>query len=125
MDIAIANPFSLSYTSSWLLRRKIIQIHDKEAAKEVTYINEKFVLAYLIEELTASFSDINIPNDQSYIDFINLLYYFLKYRNCDPQALELMIMSYLAAFSLISNEIGVDLSKFTENLFSEPINDEE
>ena len=103
----------VAYTAYWILRRKIIQISDIESPIGSTYINEKFVLSYLVDELTSGFEEDKIPDDGRFGEFINLLYYFLKYRSYDPQCIELMLMSYIAAFSIISNVSGVDISNYS------------
>jgi len=109
----------LSYTAYWALRRKIIQISCNDALASSTYINEKFILTYLLDELTSGFSEELIPKDGHYGDFVNLLYYCLKYRNYDPQNIELMLMSYIAAFSLLSNATGIDVSNYSIHLDNE------
>ena len=102
----------LAYTAYWILKRKIIQVFDNDASPASTYINEKFVLSYLLDELTSGFEEEKIPNDGQYGDFVNLLYYYLKYRNYEPQCIELMLMSYIAAFSIISSTMSIDMSNY-------------
>lgn len=93
----------VSYESAWILRRKPIQIlSDAIEHDNVTYINEKFVLSYISHELMRSFPYKN-PTPIGYArfsSFIDNLFYYLKYRNCEPKVLELMMLSFEAGIGV-------------------------
>ena len=109
----------IAYTAYWVLRRRVIQISENDASVNSTYINEKFILSYIIDELISGFKPDRIPSDGNYSDFVNLLYYYLKYRNYDPQSIELMIMSFIAGITLVSNDKEVDVSGYSIVLCNE------
>jgi hypothetical protein len=90
----------LAYETSWLLRRKPLQIkRDKDTNdQEYAFCNEQFAFSQLtlwlkkndIEKgtLILSQDDLNF--------FTQTLFYHLKYRDHDPQTLELMLISFMA-----------------------------
>ena len=88
----------ISYEISWFLRRKPIQVlvDDKE---ELVYINEKFALGLLVNHLTEGRID-DFSKSKLLKNYCNVLLYYLKYRNCDPKVLEMLIMSFKVGNSL-------------------------
>jgi len=97
----------ISYTSFWLLRRKVIQINDLD--KDIIFINEKFVLAYILDFL--SNKDKHHVLDRSsdgLTSFSKSLFYFLKYRARDAQSIEMFIMAFFAG--QIYQETNEDIS---------------
>lgn len=97
--ISRINTFKVvSYEISWLLRRKPLQVLTDDN-EELVYINEKFILSYIISYLTQLvgvdfYEDLTPANQKSFDGFIDSLYYYLKYRNCSSQALELALLSF-------------------------------
>ncbi len=93
-----------AYESAWILRRKPIQVNSKSI--ESDYINEKFVYSYLMLYLLngrTTISDANFLSENSNSEynlaikgFLNTLLYYLKFRDCSPQVLELMLMAFKA-----------------------------
>ena len=88
----------ISYEICWLLRRKPLQVI-KDEEEELVYINEKFVLSYLMSYLTqlvgSDFYDkLSKECQASFNGFIDTLYYYLKYRNCNSQTLEFALLSF-------------------------------
>lgn len=93
-----------AYESAWILRRKPIQVKSKVI--ESDYINEKFIYSYLMFYLLdgrTTISDANFlsENNQNKYNlaikgFLNTLLYYLKFRDCSPQVLELMLMAFKA-----------------------------
>lgn len=85
-----------AYEISWLLRRKPLQILDD--AEELVYINEKFLLSHTLSFLIDDFENENLvlsEDKQKYFDgFIESYYYYLKYRDCSPQNLEMVFLSF-------------------------------
>lgn len=103
----------IAYEISWLIRRKPLQILEDEK-EELVYINEKFILSYIMsyfEQLVGNgFYDKLDERNQNAIDgYIESLYYYLKYRNCNSQALELALLSFGAGVVSTNNALPTDL----------------
>jgi len=87
-----------AYETAWLLKRRPLQIKDSNDQK-YSFCNEQFVFSQLalwfkkseLENGTKAFG-----NDEYLKSFSNTLFYHLKYRSCDPQTLELMLVSFMA-----------------------------
>lgn len=92
----------VAYESAWFLRRKPIQVLSDETDDDaLVYINEKFILSYLLHEALNGREN-DILSDKSlisYKSFVNSLFYHLKYRNCDAKVLELMLLAFKAGVS--------------------------
>lgn len=89
---------TLAYRCSWLLKRKPIKVLNNSVAEDLVYVNEKFVyfliMSYLFtEEIDIKSTDSDTTSIKNYLD--SLLYY-LKYRSCTPQVLEMIILSFEA-----------------------------
>lgn len=96
----------VAYTSYWILRRKPIQI--TTINKDILYINEKYVLAYILEFLSSK-KDLIVTRENAGLEsFVKSLFYFLKYRAYSAQSIELFIMSFFAG--QIYQEKNNDLS---------------
>lgn len=98
------------YMSYWLLKCKPLQVNMsdedyqtlRDMKEKLSYLNEKFLTGYIINGILAEL-DVNIYDAEklkSFETFENLLLYTLKYRDVTAKCLELMISSFLAAFSL-------------------------
>lgn len=91
-----------AYTAYWLLRRKPLQIVvDDEDDIDLAFINEKFVVSYLIQFLRGKHEKVVIlENDrQDYIEFVKNMEYCFRYRTITPQMLETMLESYMAGMA--------------------------
>ena len=85
----------IAYTAYWLLRRKPMQIIAME--KELIYVNEKFILAYILDSLSNDeCGNIFLRDNAGIQSFKESLLYFLKYRYTSATSLEMMIMSFFA-----------------------------
>ena len=85
-----------AYLIAWILRRKPLQfIHYTEIEKDI-YVNERFAVYILINERMPFDSGKYVaPKDENKLDaYIDLLLYYFKYRECNPQAIELAIESF-------------------------------
>lgn len=85
-----------AYLIAWILRRKPLQfIHYTEIEKDI-YVNERFAVYILINECIPFESGKYVaPEDENKLDaYIDLLLYYFKYRECNPQAIELAIESF-------------------------------
>lgn len=115
-EIDHANAIKIvAYTSYWFLRRKPIQIIDN--SKELVYLNERFVVAYILDFLSGNKEVTILESDKEGLkSFSELLFYFLKYRLSGANSLELMITSFFAGQIYqedekdISSELGTYLS---------------
>lgn len=85
-----------AYTVAWLVRRKPLQfIHDTDEEKDM-FVNERFAVYLLINEclLGGEKKFVSKENLSKLNEYIELLLYYFKYRECNPQVLELAIESF-------------------------------
>lgn len=90
----ISQAKSCAYMSYWLLRRKPIQLKDSQNDPNLSFINEKFVVFYIMYFLTGE-QKIDASNDV-FCNFMDLLLYFIKYKDTSVDSLELMITAFQA-----------------------------
>lgn len=98
-DIEHANEIKIkAYETYWLLKRKPLQLKKQIEDDRLLYVNEKFLLTRLTSFMLEG--DINMPLAEeksiAYKNFLNTLYYYLKFRQCDAQSLELMLLAFKA-----------------------------
>ncbi len=89
----------ISYESFWLLRRKPLQIVKKEQEDDIlSFVNEKFVFSRIASFLVGDRANQVLKGEdkRSFLNYLDTLYYFLKYRQYDPQMLELMMLGFRA-----------------------------
>ncbi len=85
-----------AYTAAWIVKRKPLQfIHDTDEEKDI-FVNERFAAFLLLNEclLCGEKRFVSQKNKEKLDEYIDLLLYYLKYRECNPQVLELMIESF-------------------------------
>lgn len=87
-----------AYETQWLLRRKPLQIVKEMEDDTMFFVNEKFLLARLMQFLLADKMDKVLKEGyhKSFEHFMETLLYYLKFRRCDAQALELMLLAFQA-----------------------------
>lgn len=99
----------MAYESYWLLRRKPLQQNYHEISDDKwAFVNEKFVFSRIAKYLIDDSGVDEFSEDESAKKFKNYLdtfYYYLKYRQCDPQMFEIMIMGFQAG-SLLGQQKG-------------------
>lgn len=88
-----------AYESFWLLRRKPLQVVKEDQDSDyLSFVNEKFVFsriaAFLVEDRMEQV--LRESDKKAFLNYLDTLYYFLKYRQYDPQMLELMILGFKA-----------------------------
>jgi len=87
----------LAYETTWLLKRKPLQIKDSNDPK-YAFCNEQFALSqielWLKKDISDDSTEAVVNKDLRF--FSDTLFYHLKYRNYDPQTLELMLVSFMA-----------------------------
>lgn len=98
----------IAYEAYWLWRRRPLQIvknpydSDEDVKDVLLFCNEYFILAEICLYLYNGFDD-RIQNEalkdpaSNSQSFCKLLLYHLKFRQCNAQAFELMLWSFLAA----------------------------
>lgn len=83
----------IAYTASWCLKRKPFQLIEGCDSKYL-YVNEKFALSLLLQAM--GYYDDNADyyekDQEELIDSIRQIFYHLKYRNTNPQTLELFLI---------------------------------
>lgn len=93
-DIELVNYIKLmAYTASWCLKRKLFQLLEGSGADYI-YINEKFALSLLLQ--ASGGFDVNTrcaEADREKVEkLVEQIFYHLKYRNTNPQTLELLLV---------------------------------
>lgn len=87
-----------AYETFWLLKRKPLQLRQQIDDDKLLYVNEKFLLTRLTSFMLGD--DINMPivgeKNDAFKNFLNTLYYYLKFRRCDAQSIELMLLAFEA-----------------------------
>ena len=93
-----------AYETFWLLKRRPLQLKEQLEDDKWLHVNEKFLLARLAAFMLRE--DINMPltkqKKESFTKYLDTLYYYLKFRKTDAQAIELMLMAF---------EAGMEVSK--------------
>lgn len=91
---------NIAYLAYWILKRKPIQITNAITEDRDIFINERFV-CYIItyeclqqKKQNAGFCKLDEQQAIKYDKYIDLLLYFLKYRECSAQMLELLIETF-------------------------------
>jgi hypothetical protein len=113
----------IAYTAYWLLRRKPIQIYDAKSKvndpgmlKELTTVNERFVLQYILNYLSVRKRESHIleRSNQGLENFSNMMLYYLIYRLRDAQSLEMILMAFLAGqvYEQIDKDISHELHQY-------------
>ncbi len=87
---------SFAYLIYWIVRRKPIQFtHYSEEERDI-YVNERFAAFLMLNEcmMCGENKIVGAEGKQKLDEYINLLFYYFKYRDYTPQALELAIVSF-------------------------------
>ena len=87
-----------AYETFWLLKRKPIQLKVQLEEDSFLYVNEKFLLTRLTSYMLQD--DINMPilseKKKAFKNYLDTLYYYLKFLRCDAQSIELMLLAFKA-----------------------------
>ncbi|MDR1736761.1 MAG: hypothetical protein LBR85_07855 [Oscillospiraceae bacterium] len=89
------------YSMFWLLKNKPVQTV-AAVPDSLRYINERTVLFMFVPKMLA---EIGLhPNtaaqSEVFVNFLNLLYYNLRYRQSNSQSLELMVDAFISGYRL-------------------------
>ena len=93
-DIEFVNYIKLmSYTASWCLKRKPFQLIEG-SGEDYIYVNEKFALSLLLQASGCFDSNIKCAEEdiEKVEKLVEQIFYHLKYRNTNPQTLELLLV---------------------------------
>lgn len=93
-DIELVNYIKLiAYTASWCLKRKPFQLIEG-SEEEFIYINEQFALSLLLQAAGCYDESVEYVAEEreKIIKIITQIFYHLKYRNTNPQTLELLLV---------------------------------
>ena len=93
-DISQVNYIKLiAYAASWCLKRKPFQIIEG-AEEELIYINEKFALTMLLQAGGCYDEKVHYyaEDQDGLVKAVGQIAYHLKYRNTNPQTLELFLI---------------------------------
>ncbi len=87
-----------AYETYWLLKRKPIQFKEQLDDDKFLYINEKFLLSRLTsflldEKICEPITDNSLVG---FTNFLNTLLYYFKFRKCDAQSIELLLLAFKA-----------------------------
>ena len=89
----------ISYETYWLLRRKPIQILvEDETSDAMAFLNEKFVFSRIAKYLMGDGKRVILSPEtkKGFLNYLDSLFYYLKYRNYDAEMLEMMLMGFKA-----------------------------
>lgn len=95
-----------AYETFWLLKRKPIQLKGQIQDDKFLYVNEKFLLTRLTSFMLDDEINRPIVGEKSiaFKNFLNTLYYYLKFRRCDAQSIELMLLAFKAGQLVFAQE---------------------
>lgn len=94
-----------AYETFWLLKRKPIQLKMQLEDDRILYVNEKFLLTRLTSFMLGEEIYRPIVGEKSiaFKNYLDTLYYYLKFRRCDAQSIELMLLAFKAGQSVFSD----------------------
>ncbi len=86
----------IAYLIYWIIRRKPIQLKEFSDTEKDIYVNERFACTLLLSECLLNNSDKNLTKEQAqkFDKYVDLLLYYFKYRQVNPQVIELVIESF-------------------------------
>ena len=95
-----------AYETFWLLKRKPIQLKGQIQDDKFLYVNEKFLLTRLTSFMLDDEINRPIVGEKSiaFKNFLNTLYYYLKFRRCDAQSIELILLAFKAGQLVFAQE---------------------
>ncbi|MBQ9200170.1 MAG: hypothetical protein IJ141_08335 [Lachnospiraceae bacterium] len=92
----------IAYKIYWILRRKPIQIIEYSEVEHDIFVNERYACNLLVSECLIG-NDVNITDESVLEDvdkYTDLLLYYFKYRQLNPQVIELLIESFKIGYEL-------------------------
>ncbi|MCM1189208.1 MAG: hypothetical protein NC541_07910 [bacterium] len=85
-----------AYIAYWILRRKPLQFINDDIEEPDIFVNERFALFLVINEclLEGVNYALGAEGQKKFDEYLDFLLYYFKYRECSPQALELLIETF-------------------------------
>lgn len=93
-----------AYLIAWIIKRKPLQfIHYVKEERDI-FVNERFAAFLLLNEclLCGEKKFVTEEHQQKFSAYVEMILYYFKYRECNPQVIELMIESFKVG-SLVSS----------------------
>ena len=86
----------IAYTVYWFLKRKPIQINEYSEIEKDIFVNERFACSLVIKECldNAENKVLSAKDAERFDKYIDMLLYYFKYRQYNPQTIELLIESF-------------------------------
>lgn len=83
------------YEIYWLLRRKPMQVIDKQENRNLVFVNEGFLTVFIAHECLSPNESVTRTEDQekALLGYLDHIFYSLKYRKVDQQWLETILYS--------------------------------
>lgn len=98
-----------AYECYWLMRRHAIQIVcNPDNEEKIVFANEKFVFSKVAQFLLKEHVNTDVDSEcrKNVMGFFDMLYYYLKYRECNAQMLEMFLISFQAGVLIGENCAG-------------------
>ena len=85
-----------AYIAYWILRRKPLQFVSEDITETDIFVNERFAMFLVINECLLEGVNYALSADgqKKFDEYVDFLFYYFKYRECSPQALELLIETF-------------------------------
>lgn len=85
-----------AYTIAWIVKRKPLQFVKYPEKERDIFVNERFAAFLMINECLSDDGRKYVPEkyQQKLDEYINLILYYFKYRECNPQVVEFAIESF-------------------------------
>ena len=98
-NIENSNPVKIkAYETEWILRRHPIQTTCDKQEEKYMFINERFLLMRIASFMIGE--KMNLPlidsEREAFENFMEHLMYYLKFRECNAKAIELMLLAFEA-----------------------------
>ena len=86
----------LAYELAWLLKRKPLQFKEYTDKERDIFVNERFAVYLIINEclLSGEKRFVDATAYKAFEKYQELLFYYFKYRETNPQVIELIIESF-------------------------------
>lgn len=95
----------IAYTVAWIIRRKPLQFKKYPDKERDIFVNERFAAFLMINECMSDDTHKYIKPEyrDKLMEYRDLVFYYMKYRECNPQAIELAIESFKMGLLLVES----------------------
>ena len=86
----------IAYTVAWIIKRKPLQFVKYPFNEQDIFVNERFAAYLMLNECLFDDDSKYIPGKykDKLDEYVNLILYYFKYRECNPKVIELAIESF-------------------------------